>query len=90
VTLSPNTNWIPKINGWVKPDMLSADPRGGWLVVNVMKTETREQVLKRLPHSFVEKAHELGKNSDDIHLVGEVRGPTEAVLHLIRISLQLI
>jgi hypothetical protein len=90
VTLSPNTNWIPKINGYVEPDMLSAEAKKGWLVVNVRRTETRKQMMNRLRRYFFEMAGGLGKKPDDIHLVCEVRGPKEAVLHLIRISFQLI
>ncbi len=91
VTLSPDTNWIPKISGWVEPSMLFAEPKEGWLVVNLPRAETREQVIKRAPHvSYFGIPDERGKNPDDILLSGEVRGPKEAIIQLIRISFRLI
>lgn len=86
ITLSSNTNWIPKIRASVEPSMLSIEQKDGWLLIYTIKTETRQQVLEKSP-----RGTELaGKNPDDILFDGEVRGPKEAILQLIRISFQLI
>jgi len=86
VTLGSNTNWIPKIRASVEPSMLSIDQKDGWLLTNMVKIETREQALERLSLD----TGTMGKNPDDILFEGEVRGPKEAILQLIRISLQLV
>ena len=86
ITLSSNTNWIPKIRASVEPNMLSIEQKDGWLLIHMIKTKTRGQVLEKSPVG----AQLPGKNPDDIFFDGEVRGPKEAILQLIRISLQLI
>jgi len=86
VTLGSNTNWIPKIRASVEPSMFSIDPKDGWLLTNMVKIETRQQALEKssLDTGF------MGKNPDDILFDGEVRGPKEAIVQLIRISLQVV
>jgi hypothetical protein len=86
VTLSSNTNWIPKIRASVEPNMLSIEQKDGWLLINKLKAETRRKALEKSP----EISEFAGKNPEDILFDGEVRGPKETILQLIRISLQLV
>ena len=86
VRLSSKTNWIPKIRASVEPGMLSIEQKDGWFLINMIKIETRQQVLEKSP----EETGLAGKNPDDILFDGEVRAPKEAILQLIRISLQLV
>lgn len=86
VTLSSNTNWIPKILASVEPSMLSSEQNEGWLLINLTKIETHKQALEKSVGS-----NELpGKNPDYILFGGEVRGPKEGILQLIRICLELV
>jgi hypothetical protein len=86
VTLSSNTNWIPKIRASVEPCMLSSEQKDDWLLINMIKMETRQQAVEKSP-----RGTELpGKNPDDILFDGEVRGPKEGILQLIRICLELV
>jgi hypothetical protein len=98
VTLGPHPKWIPKIRGWVEPEMVSIENKQGWLMLKNTETITRQeftaksQKLDPLTETIL-KDHGLdtrGKNPDDIHLEGEVRGPKETILRLIHISLRLI
>jgi hypothetical protein len=95
VTLGPNPRWIPKIDGWVEPTMVSIEKKQGWLNLKNTETITRQEFISKLnPRTeTIIKDYGLddrGKNPDDIHLTGEVRGPKEAILRLIRISFSLI
>lgn len=93
VNISPETNWIPDIGGWVALNILSTQPMEEWLAINLQPQgiKIREQVLKQAPFvSYFGLPDERGKNPDDILFRGEVRGPKEAILQLIRISFRLI
>jgi len=103
VTLGPDTSWLPKIRGWVEPCMLSTEQEHRWISINMIETVTRRQVLEKTPKSreVIERwlkttklgqllENQRGEKPEDILLVGEVRGPKEAILQLVRISLRLI
>lgn len=82
--------------------MISAsktDGMEGWLTLNITKTITRQAILARTRNedSVMEPILKYygvpdtrGKNPNDSFLSGEVRGPKEAFLQLVRISLQVI
>jgi hypothetical protein len=98
VQLGPDTGWIPKIHGWVEPDMISIEKKQRWLTLNITKTTTRQEFFARQePDPFMEimlKDYGIpdtrGKNPNDIFLIGEMRSPMEAIIQLIRVSLRLI
>ena len=66
--------------------MLSSEQKDEWLLINIIKIETRQQAIKKSPR----RAELPGKNPDDILFDGEVRGPKEGILQLIRICLELV
>lgn len=87
VTLGPEENWIPKIWGWITPDMISQLPSDHGLVVNIESTETRTELAARLKGSSgAVKRNETGrgKHPDDICIRGEVRGNADALLELVK------
>ena len=99
VELSDDTGWIPKIRGWVEPDMISIENIEGWLTLNITETRTRQEQLERTREEDYRMEPILkkygvpdtrGKSPNDTFLLGEVRGPKEAILQLIRISLQVV
>jgi len=87
VRSGPKHNWLPKLTGWVTPEMLSTDPKDKWLAINVEKTETRKELTARLKgtSAAVKKGDRgRGKNPDDIFIHAEVRGPSDALIKLLR------
>jgi hypothetical protein len=90
VSSGPEHNWVPKLFGWVKPDMLSNEPKDNWLVLNVERTETREELIERLRDEVKEGETGRGKYLDDVCLHVEVRGPTDALVKLLKIYFEAV
>lgn len=84
----PEYAWVPRVWGWLTPNMIANEPRNGWLVLNIEKIETREEVTERLKDSGdpVRDGEEgRGKYPNDICIRAEVRGPSEALIQLVKI-----
>lgn len=88
--LSPGENWLPKIRGWFPQEMVSNQPIDSWLSLKVRRTETRRDLLEResLPHDVDEDGR--GKESVDVFVDAEIRGPSNGLAQLIRLYFKVI
>lgn len=88
VNSGPKHSWLPRILAWLTPDMLSNEPKKEWIVLNVKSTETREELTARLKDSSNPVEDEetgRGKYPNDRCIRAEVRGPSEALVRLLKI-----
>jgi hypothetical protein len=86
VDSGPEHHWIPKVRGWITPDMLSNTSKTEWIVLNVERTNTREELAARLRESGDPvKDGEVGrgKNPNDKYISAEVRGPSQVLTQLL-------
>lgn len=89
----PHRAWIPKISGWVMPDLISDESMDNWLMVKVDRTETRTDLINRLRDVEDEDSLEdsgRGRNPDDIYISGEIRGTSESLKNLAKLFLGII
>jgi hypothetical protein len=89
----PRRNWIPKISGWVTPNLISGQPIDNWFIVKVDRSETRNELVDRLKD--VESADSLnssgrGRNPEDIFISGEIRGTGESLKNVTKLFLGVI
>jgi len=93
VNSGPDNDWLPKLRGWLPASMLSDEPKSSWLVLQVEKIETRADAAERLkdsPSSILEGDSGRGKNPDDVYLFAEVRGPSDALISLLKMYFEAI
>lgn len=86
----PAESWVPKIAGWLTPDLVSAHPIDNWFTVKVERTDTREELTKRLKDSMTKDSIDepgRGRNPADIYVTGEIRGPSRPLKHLTQLFL---
>jgi hypothetical protein len=84
ITFDPKGNWIPKLFAWVTPSMISEQPVNDWLTLKVESTITRGALVATSGEPLDPTGWDLyrGKNADDTHLEGEIRGPAHHLLKL--------
>lgn len=83
----PEHDWVPKLRGWITSDMLSNESKKEWIVLNVVKTETRAELAARLKVSGdpVKDGEEgRGKHPNDRFISAEVRGPSQVLIQLLK------
>lgn len=93
IEVNPYNDWIPKIESWTSPLLISDQLNESWVTVIVKETETREDVLKKFT-ALVNKESSfdefMGKEPEDIHLIGEIRGPSNHLHNLFKIYFNLL
>lgn len=92
--LSVNMNlescWIPGIRGWVTPYMISEEERTDWIALRLERTETRAALLEGLEDENDMDVSRMGRNIDDMYIVGEIHGSTDAMRKLHKIYWNLV
>lgn len=81
ISMNPDGNWIPEINGWITPELVSDFEKEGWIVLKTKRTETRAELFARLKNDE-DYDEGRGRNSDDIYIHGEVRGSNDILIRL--------
>jgi hypothetical protein len=83
----PENSWIPKLWGWITPDMLSNVSKAGWIVLDVEEIETREELTERLKDSgnpVIDGESGRGRYPNDMCISAKVRGPSGALIQLLK------
>jgi len=86
VSVGPRRQWIPEVRGFLRPHMLSEEPRDGWIILKVRKMETVAAQIARFEEmgvrvGFFSNVSEQDLN--DIYLEAQVRGPAECLHKLV-------
>jgi len=84
----PEYNWVPKLWGWITPNLISDVPKEHWMASLVGKIETREEAFARFKESGAESSLDeegRGRNPDDMFISAEIRGPSDALTRLVKI-----
>ena len=93
VTYGPENSWKPSVWGWIRPGMMIERPEAEWIYLNLEKSETRKELTKRLrgtPGAVKRNEDGRGRNSNDVCISGEVRGPASAILRISKTYFALI
>jgi hypothetical protein len=92
IEFDPKGSWIPKISAWVVSSMVSEQTVDDWLTLKIEKTDTRGALMatQGKPVDPTGWDSGRGKNSDDIHLIAEIRGPAHHLLKLYQIYFEAV
>ena len=82
----PDKTWNPQIRGYVRSDLISAQPTPDWIVLKSNRIETRAEIIERLKAdgNSAWKSHEES-DLDDIFVQGDIRGPQDVIVSLTKI-----
>jgi len=78
----PANYWNPTLRGWVARDLISDQPENEWIVLKPNVIETRAEAKERLKgtKAAMKKIETgRGKASDDVYILGDVRGPENVI-----------
>lgn len=93
VKVRPPDMWTPSIRGWFSPDFVSDKPKDQWISLKIERSEkpTASPPKANSRAADVVKVESFGsdRDPDDRYLVGEMRGPGEALKRFYRLYFEL-
>jgi hypothetical protein len=86
IEINRAAGWVPKLHGWLLANMVSMQSQPEWVFVSFEKLETREAVVARERKPIDPAGWDTGRGmeANDLHVRGEVRGPSDQLLKLLR------
>lgn len=87
IEIDPFEGWIPKVFAWLEPNMVSKDPKDSWISVKVKRTTTRKALMKSTGQPIDPADWDIGRGKmpDDVHISGEIRGPSISLERIYKI-----
>lgn len=84
--MGPDVNWAIKVRGQLARGMLTQAMHDGWLRLKPERVETRAEFIGRSKHldENILEYHRL-RNSDDLLFSGNIVGPSDRVMDLVRL-----
>jgi len=92
ISLNPESGWVPRIKGVLNDSMLSAEPVDNWIVLEVQKSEPRENHEEGFPmHEGSNAATGItARRSQNTYIEGQILGPDTYLRKCLKIYFQTV